>query len=295
MQKPMRKTAGIFIILSGFVSCVIWKQTEIAERPQIDGYITEMARKAVFDTEKAPESSGIENIFGDADYFITHGDSFCPSSLYGIAFENGKVTRYDEFRLKGAVQFDWEDLASSFDDEKPTLYLGDIGDNFRFRVRKSIYAVTRIGNGRAVVDRRIRFRCVRDGKTVYADTEALFYFKGSLYILTKNYGNALMFRIPLDSGDRVDAVCLGVLPVPSRITSAAVNREQTLLAILSLDFLYLYDIGDGVEPQNLSLLRVYSAAGCRQCEGVCFTEEGNLAVTNEQGDFYLLKTGLSRN
>ena len=287
----LKRISGIFCLLPAFVSCVIWKQAETSERPRVDGYITELAEKTVFDTEKAPESSGIENIFGDADYFITHGDSFCPSSLYGLGFEDGKVSRYDEFRLKGALQFDWEDLASSFDNGEPTLYLGDIGDNFRFRTRKSVHIISKIEEGRAIVGRSIRFRCVRDGKTVYSDTEALFYFKGSLYVLTKNYGHALMFRIPLDKGDRVDAPCVGVLPVVSRITSAAVNREQTMLAVLSLNFLYLYDITGGVEPENLNLLRVYSTAGCRQCEGVCFTESGDLAVTNEQGDFYLLKTG----
>lgn len=296
LRKYIKKTAGIFCILFWFVSCVVWKQAEIAETPQIYGNIAELARKSSFDTEKAPESSGVENIFGDADYFITHGDSFCPSSLYGLKFDkNGEIARYDEFPLKGAVQFDWEDMASSFDGEKPTLYLGDIGDNFRFRTRKSIYVISRIVEGKAVVDRRIRFRCVRKGRTVYADTEALFYFKGDLYILTKNYGNALMFRIPLNDGNYVDALCLGTLPGSSRITSAAVNREQTLLAVLSLDFLYLYDISDGVAPENLNLLRVYSAVGCRQCEGVCFTENGDLAITNEQGDFYLLKAGLSQN
>lgn len=288
----MKRIIFIFTILTFFSSCVIWKQAEKVEKTNVFGKVTDSALKIKFDPLRAPESSGVENIFGDEGFFLTHGDSFCPSSLYGLQVENDKVVRYEEYRLKGALQFDWEDTASSFIDGASTLYLGDIGDNFRFRTWKSVYVITRIGDGKAYVDRRIRFRCVRDQKTVYADTEALFFYGGDLYILTKNYGRALFFRIPLNEEDRVDAEYFGMVSIPSRITSAAVNREQTLLAVLSLDFLYLYDVSDGLDEPDSRVVRVYSTDGCRQCEGVCFTEDGTVVITNEQGDLYLLKTGL---
>ena len=52
----------VFILLSG---CVVWKSARSVESPQTDGKITDTAQKIVFNTEKAPESSGVENIFGD--------------------------------------------------------------------------------------------------------------------------------------------------------------------------------------------------------------------------------------
>lgn len=275
----------VFILLSG---CVVWKSARSVESPQTDGKITDTAQKIVFDTEKAPESSGIENIFGDENYFITHGDSFCPSAVYGMQVKNGEVVRYDEFRLKGGSQFDWEDTASSVDENgNRTLYLADIGDNLRFRTRKTIYLITRIENNRAVVDRKIRFRCVKDGKTVYADTESLFFYDGALYVMTKNSGKALMFRIPLDEGDRVDAEFVQSVSIPSLITSAATTDDGTVLAILSLEYLYFYDISDGIDELDSKVMKIYSSSGCRQCEGVCFTRDGRVVVTNEQGELYL--------
>lgn len=288
----MKRIIFIFAATAVFSSCVIWKQAEKVERADVFGKVTDLALQTRFDPVRVPESSGVENIFGDEGFFLTHGDSFCPSSIYGIRVENGKAVRYEEYRVKGALQFDWEDMASSFVDGEETLYLGDIGDNFRFRTWKSIYMITRIGNGKAYVDRRIRFRCVKDQKTVYADTEALFFYGGDLYILTKNYGRALYFRIPLGEKERVDAEYCGTISIPSRITSAAVNREQTLLAVLSLEYLYLYDVSDGLEEPDARVVRVYSTEGCRQCEGVCFTEDNTVVITSEQGDMFLLETGL---
>ena len=284
----MKNPAAVLILSVLFSGCVIWKSARAVEAPQTDGKITDRAQKIVFDTGKAPESSGVENIFGDENYFITHGDSFCPSAVYGMQVEDGEIVRYDEFRLKGGTQFDWEDTASSVDENgNRTLYLADIGDNWRFRTWKTIYVITKIENDRAVVDRKIRFRCVRDGKTVYADTEALFFYGGALYVMTKNSGKALMFRIPLDEGDRVDAEFVQSVSVPSLITSAAATDDGAVLAVLSLEYLYFYDISGGTDNLDSKVIKIYSASGCRQCEGVCFTRDGRVAVTNEQGELYL--------
>lgn len=291
MRFSARVKVAVCVLSLGFASCVVLKEGERVENPPIFGYVVQEAKKIAFDTKKVPESSGVESLFGDSRTFISHGDSFCPPFLYRFRIENDTATDYERFRLQGALPLDTEDIAAAWINNKPILFFGDIGDNWRFRLRKTVFAVTQLENGKATVDRRIRFRCRREGKTVYADSEALFFYRGDLYLLTKNRGSALLFCFPAEGARYVDALCLGSFPVASRITSAAVNRQQSRLAVLTLEFLYLFEIDEESGIQNLHLWRAYSVAGCRQCEGVCFTENGDIVITNEQGDLYLLEIG----
>ena len=128
---------------------------------------------------------------------------------------------------------------------------------------------------------------VEDGKTVYADTEALFVYKEKFYLITKNRGEALIFEADPGEGRRIDARPVGHFNAYSEMTSADVDSAQQRLALLSYDYLYIIDIADGLDNLSDKILKVFSL-DCGQCEGVTFTADGGLAVNNEDGGFYKL-------
>lgn len=277
-----------FILLINLLllsTCVIWRNTGEDNHFKTEKLVVQLAHKMTFNSRKAPESSGIVWIDGR---IYTHGDSFSPSALYSLkGEENGKIQEIEKIPVRGAIQFDWEDLAISYEGGR-TLFLGDIGDNLRFRTQKTIYILKEPQKDGVEVQRRLRFRCLKEGKTVYADSEALFYFKGSLYVITKNYGEALLFRIPLNMGNIVNALYEQTISLPSRVTSADISPSQKQLAILSLDYLLLFDISRGLENLDDKIVDIYSTKGCRQCEAVTYKNDKEIIISNEQGDLYFL-------
>lgn len=283
----MRKTVVIFAAAFLTVGCMVWNVRDAGKPAGPLTVFTDVARRSSFSIKELPESSGLSEISGETGLFLTHGDSFSPSKLYLFRYTDGKIGDYLDIPVKGACQCDWEDLAVGADGR---IYLADIGDNLRIRAEKYIYMF----DGKKIVSSETAFvegkwivRCRMDGKTVYADTEALFVYKEKFYLITKNRGEALIFEADPKEGRRIDAPAIGSFHADSEITSADIDADGQRLAILSYDYLYIVDISDGLTDLSDKILRIFSL-DCGQCEGVCFTADGGLAVNNEDGDFYKL-------
>ena len=283
----MKKTVVIMTVLFLSTGCTVWN---VRSEGRPAGPVTvfkEAALYSGFDVKALPESSGISEIAGSPGLFLTHGDSFSPSKLYLFRYEDGKIGDYRDIPVKGACQMDWEDLARGGEGQ---IYLADIGDNLRFRTEKRIYRIDEkktVSSGTALVEEEWIVRCRMDGKTVYADTEALFVYKEKFYLITKNRGEALIFEADPGEGRRIDARPVGHFNAYSEMTSADVDSAQQRLALLSYDYLYIIDIADGLDNLSDKILKVFSL-DCGQCEGVTFTADGGLAVNNEDGGFYKL-------
>lgn len=100
------------------------------EKPEIVGEIK---------TKEITESSGIAASRCNENVFWTHNDSGDEAFLFAL---NAKGEKLGTFRVSGAKNHDWEDLAA-FQNQKGEcfLYIGDIGNNTRIRNIFTIYRV----------------------------------------------------------------------------------------------------------------------------------------------------------
>src|SRR5687767_9826648 len=91
------------------------------------GSYGEAALLCRFRDPEVRESSGMSSSSRSGDYFFTHNDSGDEARLFAV---NRSGETLAVFRVPGASNLDWEDMARGPDDQgRPALYLGDIGDN----------------------------------------------------------------------------------------------------------------------------------------------------------------------
>jgi hypothetical protein len=91
------------------------------------------------ETKEIKESSGIAASRCSENVFWTHNDSGDEAFLFAL---DEKGEKLGTFRVSGAKNHDWEDIAAFRDKEgKCFLYIGDIGNNTRIRDIFTIYRV----------------------------------------------------------------------------------------------------------------------------------------------------------
>jgi hypothetical protein len=141
------------------------------------------------------ESSGIAASRCAADVYWTHNDSGDEAFLYAF---NSKGEKLGTWRVPGAKNDDWEDIAAYKDkDGKCFLYVGDIGNNRHDRGRMTVYRVHEpvIGPGDKDASQKdmiftepaepldIKISDLKDD----AETLMVHPVTGDIYILTKSY------------------------------------------------------------------------------------------------------------
>jgi hypothetical protein len=77
------------------------------------------------------ECSGIAASYQNSDTLWMHNDSGDKPNLYLVDMKNGRTRAV--VRVKGAANYDWEDMASFVLDGSSWLLIGDVGDNGRRR------------------------------------------------------------------------------------------------------------------------------------------------------------------
>ncbi len=89
--------------------------------------------------QRLTESSGLERSLRHPGVFWTHNDSAGEPCLFAI---NAKGATVAKVRVPKAANFDWEDVTQGLDaEDRPCLYIGDIGDNLRVRLTIQIYKI----------------------------------------------------------------------------------------------------------------------------------------------------------
>jgi len=247
------------------------------------------------------ESSGIVASRKHPGAYWTHNDSGSRPVLYAIDAAGKSL---GEYRLTGARNIDWEDLAI---DEKGRLYVGDFGDNQRRRRTLTIYQAPEPDprkRGAVKVARTIGYRWPR-GHGPF-DCEAMFVRDGWAYLVTKEYLTARLYRVSLTApaGQTVTAEPLGTVPGAAWITGGDISADGRRIALLSYTGFWVYDLPAPLE-------KVVAAAGAasgptrpagvirrrgrqrrgrlRQAEGICWAvgaRAETLIITNEQRDVY---------
>lgn len=94
---------------------------------------------AILEDKRIKESSGLALGIRDPSVFWTMNDSGGEPCVFAID-RTGKTRA--KVRVRDAANFDWEDIASGQDaDGAPSLFIGDIGDNFFIRSTIQVYQI----------------------------------------------------------------------------------------------------------------------------------------------------------
>lgn len=85
------------------------------------------------------ESSGLAASSRSSEYFFTHNDSGDSARIFAI---NRKGETLATFRVPGARNVDWEDMARGRDEQgRDVLFVGDTGDNGASRDQVQVYRI----------------------------------------------------------------------------------------------------------------------------------------------------------
>jgi hypothetical protein len=227
------------------------------------------------------ESSGLE-IAGEN--FITHGDGACPSKLFYFN-KNGQVHSSKDLSIQNK---DWEDITK---DKSGNLYIGDFGNNNNKRKDLKIYKLSPDGKVIDVIEFHYSDQNAfpPSKKKMNFDCEAMFWFRDSLYLFSKNRGDKTVrvYSLP-DKGGKYQAGIAGSFYLNSMITAADISPGNNTVALLSYGKVYFFTVDStaaGLKVNPDFSKRINKG----QTEALVFINEEDLLISNERGKLYLLK------
>ena len=238
------------------------------------------------DHKAITESSGLAASRRHPGVYWTHNDSGNGAFVFAISREGNFLAEYPLERVRNN---DWEAIAT---DDQGRLYIADIGNNELKRDRAIVYrldepdpsAAGPKGKGQALRVNQV-WRLNYPGKPF--DAEGFFVHQGKGYVVSKllNGKNAGLYRFDVAAAGgeaTLEHVC--DLPIRSPVTDASLSPDGARLAVLSVTGPNVFQVdGDVAKAGQLQPAHVtYFDPGDMNMEGVCFTEGGLLAST-EQG------------
>ena len=276
----------------------------------------QVRKEVLYNREKGPESivnmlnMGIEEssgmiLSGDKkDYYWTHGDSVdygeTPrTSIHGFRFDSDGARDHHEIFLDGVTNLDWGDIAK---DKNGNLIVADTGDNL---VRKNfvLYRFKEPKLDQEKVEKndieKITFR-FPGGEEL--NNEAVFYADESIYILNKEYGKTIIYRLMDKNIDtrRVNIAdyigefkFLGgsiLANYMDAATGADVSMDEMTMVFNTYKGIYMFKRNK--KNTNFFDGEVYYHPlkwdfRINQYEAIAFTkDEKNLILTTEQGNLY---------
>lgn len=209
------------------------------------------------------ELSGLAASHRHEDVYWTHNDSGNQAELFAIRPDGTVVARV---RVRGASQFDWEDIASWVDDEgQGWLAIGDIGDNFAIRRHLTVYVVPEpsLTQSEVEVARTIHLHFSNGPRD--AESLAVDWPNRQLLILDKGIQPATLYAAPLmkDSSRAEPVATLPPLfpnapalvqPLGKNWRGAAASmdltREGRHLAVLTYRHIYFFERRGGETWQH---------------------------------------------
>jgi hypothetical protein len=252
------------------------------------------------------ESSGLVKSRRHPDVFWTHNDSGDVARFFAI---DGRGHLLAEYQVDGAQNVDWEDIAI---DDAGHLYLGDFGNNANQRRDLVIYRVPEPDPAaparRVGVDRALHFRYA-DQETFpdrahrNFDAEAMLWFRGALYIFSKDRSDThtRVYRLPDRGGDGelalepIADLDLGGDPsgLFGNTTAADISPDGRFVALLTYRAVYLYERrGSDPIPEGPVARIALDPRRTRQAESVAW-DGGALLIGNEQRKLFRIPTPLA--
>ena len=229
----------------------------------------------------ASESSGLAKS-PVPGLFLTHNDSGGKPALYEFD-SSGKLVSTKT--IPNAKNIDWEDITQ---DEDQHYFIGDFGNNGVPRKQFEIYKYA----DKERSTEKISFQYADqksvdrpDGKPVF-DSEAMFYYRKNLYLLSKNWGKnkfVKLYQMPSEPGNYT-LQAKDSIRINSQVTAADVSPDGKTFALLTYGKILLFGITENsIDFKNpLGCFRFVK----KQNEALIFLNNTDMLVTNEQGDIY---------
>jgi hypothetical protein len=268
-----------------------------------DGIQSQPERVAVLEDKRLHESSGLALSQKEPDIFWTHNDSGSDPCIYAI--DTKGITRA-KVRLPGAVNFDWEDIASvKGHDGTARLFIGDLGDNLLVRPTITVYEIPEptlpknAGKEMLSTAPKVWHAHYPDGRH-NAETLLVHPLTGRIHIVTKtDSGDCALYVFPAKhiDGSIVELMKLGDLKFPAkpRLGKRPTDASQTTGGAFSPDgrhviistYSYLHEWTLGVEEDLATALKrqakIIEPPLVMQLESICYDRDGNtLWLTSER-------------
>lgn len=236
------------------------------------------------------EGSGLVKSRAYPGLYWTHNDSGGKARLYAIRFNANKsasiVSRLD---LKGVKNRDWEDISIAANGD---LYVSDTGNNRQQYEYLNFYVISE--RSKSKTPKKYLFRYPDYEKPVKErnfDCEAMFHYKQKLYLLSKHRDNdkTKLYRFnKLTEEEVMEPEKLYTFDIGGMVTGADVSKNEQQLAVLTYDSVWLFK---NFKEDDFFTGDVYFLPiSARQCEAICFDNENELIITNEQREIFRIAT-----
>ena len=311
----MNKRISFIISIAGIVGLIIFLHyytlPQEGLRPDVIGKI---AAKSISEVSGMAKSAGYENTYwvvndsrnGTRLFAVNReGNTIIPTfsrfSYYGEEKVEGKEL-WPGFRVLYAENIDWASMTI----DESYLYTADTGNNFNNRRDLGIYLISEIDPTASTQSAAIRFIPVHYpeqeefpglGERHY-DSEALFLFEDSLYLITKHRDQSGSFEpganlYRLDSNDEDASNALTLIenhPKMMAVTGAELSPDGSMLAVISYNDLWIFDRPEQGDHWLSSSHRRYplDTLYVGQVETIIWDDDSTLVISNEQRTLYVV-------
>jgi hypothetical protein len=205
--------------------------------------------------------------------------------------------------IDGVQNKDWETLAT---DDSGNLWIGDVGNNENMRKDLTLYKVSEPKDADEMpptlkVNRKIRITYPDQTEIPPVkynfDCEAMFFFDGALYFLTKHRADrdTKLYRLKLEAaGDDAELEYLERFPSIGQVTAADLHADGKRLAVLTFSGIWIFERPEGSDHFLSGSVKSFTFPGwsLRQIEGIAWLGDNELLITNEQRDMFRVPTKL---
>ncbi len=245
---------------------------------------------------RVEESSGLAHSRQQPGLWWTHNDSGHTNHIFPMS-ETGQALG-PPVEIEGAVNVDWEDLAT---DGRGQLWISDLGNNRNRRRNLKVYIldeplpVDGVFPASVPVKRTLRVRYPDQDafppELRNFDSEGIFVRDQILYVLTKHRSDAdtKLYRLVDDGGEAEQVLeYIQTFPDIGMVTGAALHPDGKRLAVLTYTGVWLFET-DGQTERFLSgrrsnILTAFRAWG--QVEGIDWIDNHTLLVSSEQSHLF---------
>jgi len=237
------------------------------------------------------ESSGLACGRRNRNVFWTHNDS--GGGRYIFAF-NSKGEDLATYRLQGAINRDWEDMASCTLDGRSFLLIGDIGDNSEWRDDCTIYVVPeppvspkkRGVQGEVRVAMAIDFR-YEDGPH-NCEALAIDPTTRTILIVTKSpRAKCRVYALPLPRRASRDVLVARAIAAPKVPAATAMDISPDGLRAVILTYANAYEYtrrpGEKWSAAFSRQPRILRMPPRRQGESICYGPDGKTIYLTSEG------------
>lgn len=287
------------IFLSAAIS--ISQLTGCQQHPQVAYSRVSLKPVAELNDPKIEEQSGV--IPGNrSGLFWVQNDSGDSARIFPLEISGAVARRWpgsptDGLFVPGARNVDWEDLATSPDS---TIWISDTGNNWNQRRDLMLYHIaTPDPTGSTPIRLLNKIHVFYPDQTDFPpkknnfDSEALIFTGNQLYLLTKHRADTNTRLYTVGSGKSDEPVALEFLdeyPIGDRVTAADISKDGNRLAVLTYSAVWVFERTSASTSWlsgQASRLGIFAG----QCEGLCFTDDQTLMISNEEGQFFRVDTG----